>query len=230
MTDEAEVQQIAQQAMKLTRASLRPGQTLADVRASCEARLLDLGADAFWYWGIGAFVFAGTGTIASVSGRDYRTPDHVLREDELVTLDLSPQRGGVWGDFARTLVIEDGVPLEDPAATSNEEWRSGILAERQLHAELREVAVPDMTFEELARRMNERVVALGYENLDFLGNLGHSIARASGDRVYIEPGNRARLDSVGSFTFEPHIRRPGGSYGYKHEDIYRFVDGRLSPL
>lgn len=102
--------------------------------------------------------------------------------------------------------------------------------EHHLHAQLRELAVPSMTFEELARLMNEHIADLGYENLDFLGNLGHSIARRSSDRVYIEPGNQARIDSVGFFTFEPHIRRSDGTFGYKYEDIYCFSDGRLAAI
>lgn len=230
MSDHLEVQQIAKKAMEATRAALRPGQTLAEVRQDCEARLRELGADSFWYWGIGAFVFAGPGTIKSVSGRDYETSDYVLGEHELLTLDLSPQRRGIWGDFARTLVIEDGVALEDPLDTSNTPWRSGMLMEQHLHAQLCEFAVPSMTFDELARLMNKHIADLGYENLDFLGNLGHSIARQSSDRVYIEPGNQARLDSVDFFTFEPHIRRPNGDFGYKHEDIYCFTDGRLAAI
>jgi Xaa-Pro aminopeptidase len=230
MSDHVAVQRIAKQAMEATRAALRPGQTLAEVRKDCETRLLELGADSFWYWGIGAFVFAGSGTIRSVSGRDYETPDYVLGEQELLTLDLSPQRRGIWGDFARTLIIEDGEPLQDARDSSNPEWRSGALTEQRLHAQLCELAVPSMTFEELAGLMNEHVVDLGYENLDFLGNLGHSIARQSSDRVYIEPGNQARLDSVDFFTFEPHIRRPNGLFGYKREDIYFFDDGQLTAV
>ena len=230
MSDHIEVQRIAKMAMEATRAALCPGQTLAKVREHCEAKLLEFGADSFWYWGIGAFVFAGSGTIRSVSGRDYETPDYVLGEQEILTLDLSPQRRGIWGDFARTLLIEDGVPLEDPLDSSNAEWRSGVLTEAHLHALLCELAVPSMTFEELARLMNEHIGDLGYENLDFLGNLGHSIARQSSDRVYIEPGNPARLDSVDFFTFEPHIRRPNGIFGYKREDIYCFDQGRLTAI
>lgn len=227
MNEHREVQQIAKTALAATRAALRPGQTLAEVRERCEATLLELGADSFWYWGIGAFVFAGSGTTRSVSGRDYETPDYVLGDEELITIDLSPQRRGVWGDYARTLIIENGVSLEDPLDTSNESWRSGVLTEQHLHAGLCKVAQPSMTFEQLARRMNEHIIALGYENLDFLGNLGHSIAKQSSDRVYIELGNRARLDSVDFFTFEPHIKRPNESFGYKHEDIYGFENGRL---
>lgn len=230
MSEYEDVQDIARQAMETTRASLRPGQTLIEVRERCEATMRGLGADSFWYWGIGAFVFAGPATVLSVSGRDYRTPDTVLGENELITLDLSPQRGGIWGDFARTLIIEDGEPLEDPSDTSNSEWREGIWSEHELHATLVGTATPDMTFEELALIMNAHISQLGYENLDFLGNLGHSIAKRSTDRVYIERGNHAVLDSVELLTFEPHIRRPNGNFGYKHENIYRFNGTRLQAI
>lgn len=176
------------------------------------------------------FIFAGEGTTQSVSGREYTTPDYVLGQDELLTLDLSPQRDGVWGDFARTLILENGMPLSDAREATNDEWRAGVLTEHALHAELLAVATPDMSFERLAAIMNARITEHGYENLDFLGNLGHSIERRSEDRVYIEPANQRRLDSVGLFTFEPHIRIPEGKYGFKHENIYRFVDGRLEAL
>lgn len=216
--------------MDLTRDALRPGRTLDEIRDGCEELLLALGADSFWYWNIGAFIFAGGETVFSVSGRDYATSKYVLGDNELLTLDLSPQRAGVWGDLARTLVIEGGEPLIDARQATNPHWRAGILTEYDLHSDLIEVASPDMTFEELADVMNERIVSRGYENLDFRGNLGHSIERQSSDRVYIEQGNRARLDSVELFTFEPHIRLSSGRFGYKHENIYRFVDGRLAEI
>ncbi|WP_396453312.1 M24 family metallopeptidase [Leucobacter aridicollis] len=223
-----QAQQLARRALELTRAGLRPGQTLVDVRSACEAHLLRLGADSFWYWGIGAFVFAGRDTVRSVSGRDYVTPDYVLSDNELLTLDLSPELDGRWGDYARTLVLERGVPLIDPLEASDPEWQAGILVERLLHERLLEIARPAMTFSDLAETMNGEIEALGYENLDFRGNLGHSIAQSLDQRVYLESGNTARLDSVGSFTFEPHVRRVGGGFGYKREDIYRFRAGRLS--
>lgn len=216
--------------MDATRVALRPGQSLREVRERCEATLIALGADSFWYWGIGAFVFAGAETVRSVSGRTYQTAEHVLVENELITLDLSPQRAGVWGDYARTLVLEDGRPLDDPLSTRNSDWRDGVGTEAELHELLIETATPDMTFEQLSDTMNAHVVRLGYENLDFLGNLGHSIVRQASERIYIEPGNQASLDSVELLTFEPHIRTPGGAFGYKHEDIYRFNDGVLEAI
>ena len=62
----------------------------------------------------------------------------------------------------------------------------------------------------------------GFENLDFVGNVGHSICTQRDQRLYIETGNQRRLEEVACFTFEPHIRERGGWWGYKHENIYFF--------
>ena len=47
--------------------------------------------------------------------------------------------------------------------------------EEYLHQALIDAGTPDMTFEELYYYMNELIVKEGFINLDFLGNLGHSI-------------------------------------------------------
>jgi hypothetical protein len=60
-------------------------------------------------------------------------------------------------------------------------------------------------------------------NLDFAGNVGHSIERCRDDRRYLERGSAVRLWQMSPFTFEPHIRRrDGGCWGFKHENIYAF--------
>ena len=48
--------------------------------------------------------------------------------------------------------------------------------------------------------------------------------------IYTENGNTALLSSVDYFTFEPHISVKGSKYGYKKENIYYFVDGKLKEL
>lgn len=87
-----------------------------------------------------------------------------------------------------------------------------------------------MTFEELYFLMNEAIVKKGFVNLDFMGNLGHSIVQSKCDRIYTERGNHTKLSEVEMFTFEPHISVPGSKYGYKREDIYYFNEGRLVEL
>ena len=60
--------------------------------------------------------------------------------------------------------------------------------------------------------MNEYIKEEGYINLDFMGNLGHSIVRRKDDRVYIKKSNNIKLGNVNYFTFEPHISIEGSKY------------------
>lgn len=89
---------------------------------------------------------------------------------------------------------------------------------------------PRMTFEELYYYMNGIIEEKGYINLDFMGNLGHSIVRQKNDRVYIEKENKIALGDVSYFTFEPHISVQGSKYGYKRENIYYFDNGVIKEL
>ena len=79
--------------------------------------------------------------------------------------------------------------------------------------------------------MNAEIEMSGFDNLDFLKNLGHSIERHLDDRRYLDETTESRLGNLEIFTFEPHIgRADGGVWGFKHEEIYRFVDGSLTPV
>ena len=61
---------------------------LLEIRKLCEEKLLELGADSFWYWDVGAFVFAGDETTVSVSGKQYVTSDRVIGNNDIITIDL----------------------------------------------------------------------------------------------------------------------------------------------
>ncbi|MDO4864225.1 MAG: M24 family metallopeptidase [Ruminococcus sp.] len=226
----SEVQKIAKDTMEYIKTEIAAGIRLTEIRRLCEEKMLALGADSFWYWDIGAFVFAGDETAVSVSGREYKTSDRVIASDDIITIDLSPQNNSIWGDYARTVIIEDGRVVGDIGDVRNEEWRRGLLMEEELHRELLAFAAPQTTFEELYRHINELIISRGFINLDFLGNLGHSIVRDKNERIYTEKGNNAQLSSVGYFTFEPHISVAGSVYGYKKENIYYFSEGRLTEL
>lgn len=209
---------------------MKAGMNLSDIKVLCEEYMLKNGADSFWYWDVGAFVFSGDETAVSVSGKDYRVADRVIQENDIVTIDLSPQKNHIWGDYARTLVFENGVLCDGIDQIKNNEWRRGLQMEREMHQTLINVAAPDMTFEELYYFMNDLIVKKGFINLDFLGNLGHSIVKNKNDRIYTEKGNHKRLSDVAMFTFEPHISIPDSKYGYKREDIYYFDRGKLAKL
>lgn len=204
--------------------------TLPEIRRLAEDKMLSLGSTSFWYWDVGAFVFSGADTVLSVSGKHYRTAEKTIAENDIITVDLSPQVENVWGDYARTIIIENGEVVTNANNIRNAEWKYGLLAEEKLHGGLLNFATPETTFEELYFYMNDMICKCGYKNLDFMGNLGHSIAEEKNDRIYIEKGNRVTLGSVEYFTFEPHIALPDGRYGYKRENIYYFEHGKLKEL
>jgi len=142
-------------------------------------------------------------------------------EFNLVTVDLSPSRGDIWGDCARSFCIEHGRFTKSPRA---QEFIDGLAALAALHRFLRSFARPDMTFDELFRGANAQITGAGFENLYFQRNVGHSIEHQRSDRKFIERDNLQRLGDVAFFTFEPHIRKRGGHWGFKHENIYFFAD------
>ena len=166
----------------------------------------------------------------SYSGREYETSDRVLQEEDIITIDLSPQREEIWGEYVRTLILEKGKVVENLDCIRNEEWKAGLQMEQKLHRELYDFVTAETTFEELFYHMNKRIIDQGYVNLDFLGNLGHSIEKRSEDRIYIEKGNQKKLREVSCFTFEPHISRENSRYGYKWENIYYLENGKLKEV
>lgn len=224
------MQNLNRAAIKYIAKTIKAGMHLRDIKALCEDYLLKNGADSFWYWDVGAFVFAGDETAVSVSGRDYKVTDRTIQENDIITIDLSPQKDNIWGDYARTLVVENGIVCDKIDEIKKSEWRNGLQTEEYLHQALIDAAAPNMTFEELYYYMNDLIAKKGFCNLDFLGNLGHSIVKDKNDRVYIEKGNCKKLSDVAMFTFEPHISIPDSKYGYKREDIYYFHNGRLIKL
>lgn len=210
--------------------AIKPGMTLSEVRTLCENYLLAHGADSFWYWGVGAFVFSGKETTVSVSGREYRTSEAVIQENDIITIDLSPQNNNIWGDYARTIILQNGIVATDIDKIANTEWRNGLRMEEELHYAMREFVDAETTFEELYYHINTLIAKKGFVNLDFMGNLGHSIETNKDNRIYIEKGNRTKLSMVNAFTFEPHICVVGSSYGFKKENIYCFQNDHLIEL
>lgn len=226
----AEVQKIAKQTIHFIKSQIKVGMSLQELRQLAESKMFLLGATSFWYWDIGAFIFSGEETTLSISGKHYQTANRLIANNDIITVDLSPQVGNVWGDCARTIIIENGVVINDINKISNTEWKNGLLMEDKLHSELLSFATPETTFEELYLHINEFIIANGYVNLDFLGNLGHSIVTHKDDRIYIEKGNMATLGSVKYFTFEPHIAVKGSKYGFKKENIYGFKNNKVAEL
>ena len=225
-----QVQNIAKQTIEFLKTQIKVGMSLKELRRLAEDKMFSLGADSFWYWDIGAFVFAGEEITLSISGKNYVTSERAIAENDIITVDLSPQVFNIWGDYARTIIVEDGKVIKNIDDITNGEWRNGLITEELLHERLKQFAAPDTTFEQLYFCINDLIADFGYVNLDFMGNLGHSIERRKENRIYIEKGNKRKLGEVDYFTFEPHIAKAGSKYGFKRENIYFFDKDKLREL
>ncbi|BBP70551.1 hypothetical protein PHLH6_25550 [Pseudomonas sp. Seg1] len=198
---------------------ITPGSTEASIAKFAADRLAHAGYPHTWYYDCPAFVLLGSRSLLSVSGRDYQPSEEKVGLYNLITVDLSPRSGDIWGDCARSFYVEDGVCRTVPVG---EEFTGGYAVQQRLHAHMLQFVRPETTFNDLYEWANEAVLDIGCENLDFLGNVGHSICERREQRLYIESGNHRQLGEVSCFTFEPHVRLHGGQWGYKHENIYYF--------
>lgn len=227
-------QRLAAKAMRRVAAGLRPGLSEEQIARMAADEMLSLGAEGWWYHGVPALVLVGPQrSLVSVSGRQYLPRgDILLGENDLVSLDLSPVYGGVWGDYARTIFMQNGQAILEPQAPACPEFARGYAMELRLHQYLAEWATPQTRYEEVWQRVNDLLQKEGWQNLDLHGNLGHSIEDDAAKRVYLEQGSCATLGGYGRpFTFEPHICQRGGRWGFKREQVYAFgPNGRLVPL
>ena len=181
-----------------------------------------------WYHNCPALVLLGSRSCTSASGRTYVPALERVGCINLVTIDLSPCRGGYWGDCARSFFVEGGRVTATPRLP---DFIAGARFLQQLHAAMRLFVTRETTFHDLAVWADRQIEAMGFINLDFRQNVGHSIAARLEDRLYVKEGNHRALGDVDFFTFEPHVRAAGGPWGFKHEDIFHFDNrGRLEEL
>ena len=222
------VQSIAKDVLEALGPTIHALDTENSIAQRAVQMLGDSGVKETWYYNCLAFVLLGSRSRRSESGRTYQSAFELVGSNNLVTVDLSPLMGGLWGDCARSFCIEQGKHTCNPAGT---DFIDGLAAEQTLHQAMRSFVKPATTFCDLYKYANQQIRSLGFENLDFANNLGHSIVLNRDDRIYIEVSNQKSLGSVNFFTFEPHITKIGSPWGFKHEQIYFFnSDGLLEVL
>ncbi|GGP22034.1 M24 family metallopeptidase [Silvimonas iriomotensis] len=222
------VQQAAKQVLADLTTQIAPDDTEQTIAAKAYAGLVALGYPDTWYYQCPALVLLGSRSCLSVSGREYTPANEPVGECNLVTVDLSPAADGLWGDCARSFYVEAGRVTDAPASLELAEGKAFLT---DLHQRMQATVQPDWTFDKLFQWANAEISSAGFENLDFLGNVGHSIATSRADRQFIEANNAHLLGGVPFFTFEPHVRRKGERWGFKHENIFYFdASGVLAEL
>ena len=223
-----EVQGAAKAVLAELAGSIGPEDTEHSIAAHAQEGLHRRGIRETWYYECPALVLLGSRSCASLSGRTYVPAREPVGQTNLVTVDLSPRRDGIWGDCARSFFVEGGCVTPAPRLP---DFVAGARFLDRLHAAMRVFVRQETTFHDLAVWAAREIEAAGFVNLDFRRNVGHSIAAHLQDRLYIKEGNHRLLGEVNCFTFEPHVRAVGGSWGFKHEDIFYFDPrGRLEAL
>lgn len=235
-----EVQQIAKDTLDHLRTVAKPGVTEKEMVQACDSYMKGRGIKSYWYHGLPVLLHAGERTILSQSASEYEPTDYKLKENDIITADTSPEVDTVWADYARTIILENGKVVENDQV-QDPVFRAGLDMEDKLHAFLVENARPDMTYAQLHAKIDAYLRQNGFENLDFLNNFGHSIVEdmptgtfyelQRDGRIFFDANSNEPLSSTRYFTFEPHIRQPGGRFGFKREDMYGFnAEGRLEAL
>ena len=190
--------------------------------------LAEQGYTETWYYNCPALVLLGSRSCVSISGKNYEPRDEPVGISNLVTIDLSPLKGDCWGDCARSFAIENGKVTKTPSLL---EFKNGMGFLNQMHKQMLRLVRPQTTFGDLFDWANMRIRQSGFVNLDYRGNVGHSIATDRDQRQFIEAENDALLIDVPFFSFEPFVRLKGGTWGFKHEGIFYFNQkGELEEL
>lgn len=220
-----EVQNAARHTLEMVLKFVRPGVSEIDLVHKCDELQRAAGVNSYWYQSLPALVLIGERTLLATSRMPYSPGNTRLTENDLLTIDLNPAINGYWGDYARSYYLEHGVARTVPQ--HNAEFITGAQAQYSLHALLKRIAHPDLSFNDLYQTLYDEIDRLGFEQLDYLG---HSIGQGLDPLEFIEPGSTRSLGEVGLFTLEPHIRLKQSSYGFKHENIYYCEGQELQTL
>ena len=86
-------------------------------------------------------------------------------------------------EYARRTIRSGMWLIEVRKLCENKLLELGVDTEKELHEIMKQFVTPHTTFEELYYYMNKVIEDKGYVNLDFLGNLGHSIVKQKDDRI-----------------------------------------------
>jgi hypothetical protein len=110
----AAIQSAAKAVLDELATQIGPESTEATVAAAAQAMLSARGYPRTWYHECPALVLLGSRSCLSISGQAYLPADEPVGQFNLVTVDLSPRDGALWGDCGRSFCVEDGVVVQNP--------------------------------------------------------------------------------------------------------------------
>ena len=103
------IQLIAKNVLDEIKSFIKPEISEKEIVEECKLLLKKHGIDETWYYDCPALVLLGSRSCLSVSGKNYVPSEEKVGKENLITIDLSPLKDGVWGDCSRSIVVEDGI-------------------------------------------------------------------------------------------------------------------------
>jgi Xaa-Pro dipeptidase len=199
-----ETQALAIAAAQAALAAAEPGVTELQIESVASDRMRAGGAVSVW-----TITTVGAGPNAHFSFPTHPPTQLKVAERDVVMVDVQPiSASGFWGDCTRCRVIGD-YP-EAAAALRDLE---------KLHYEVLAQCRPGMPANELFGRSHSRLEAEGFELLDLLSNIGHTLAPgAAYVEGFIDAGNARPM--WGAWAVEPFAKR--GGIAVKVEDLVWF--------
>lgn len=192
----------------------------ADIAARCSDLLQDNHLEETWYYDAPVLAYVAERTTLSISGREYQPTNTIVKNDDIVTIALSPKIKDCWGAMARTFIVKDGRVVSSNEANSF--FQELCQFQQKIHRTFLMTARPDMRMDEVYHHYNRLIQTSGYINLDYRGNFGHSLENHLSKRKFIEKDNSTFLGDCDFFAFETHIGSSNVNYGVKHENVYYF--------
>jgi hypothetical protein len=119
----SKVQCIAKRVLRDLETEITCDSTEESIASKAIELLAAYGVNNTWYHNVPAFVLLGSRSCLSVSGREYSPSQERVGTTNLVTVDLSPSIDNVWGDCARSFIIENGKVVNEPKA---QEFKEGL--------------------------------------------------------------------------------------------------------
>lgn len=90
------IQSIAKNVLDEIRNFIKPENTEKEIVEECKLLLKKHEIDETWYYDCPALVLLGSRSCLSVSGKNYVPSEEKVGNENLVTIDLSPLKDGVW--------------------------------------------------------------------------------------------------------------------------------------
>lgn len=180
-------QQQSREVFQTIRDQMWTGMSEQDLARITEAELLRRGASRFWAPTLVSF---GKNTVTCHP--DFPPTSNVLRNFDIVLMDVGPVFGVALGDYCETFVWGSGDVFDEVIADAKA---------LQLYAISR--IEPGMAARELYQICAYWIDERGYTLRDLLGNVGHSIDTTFAAHGFIDKYNDSPM--IGAWTLEPHI-------------------------